>query len=535
MQNVVPGRIHDVKADLHRRLDDLLARGCERASSGASVADLEREAGIALVELGQHVVGLLFATVCKHAMSKDLDQRGLDRSQTRVRTDNDGYATVHTTFGPVTFPTFAYRDLSSPLGAVIRAPARTIFPFHRECRSSPLCLEWEARLGARSPFRQAEEEFRFFTRGASTIEDTTIERHMVALSEMVDPSWVYERPEEIRRILVERATRDKKTDRPLIYMSTDAHALRRYVDATWTAQWKMVNGIRVWCEDAVTGKILHLGGEFLWGDCREVAERVRTLMATGVLPNCDDTWRAVNARLVFISDGAEWITEHILPLLDGAEIILDPYHLLEWIAEFGRIVFGVGTDDARELHAQVHALLFGKRPRPPKSGNQLRRGHKKTRGARHAHAYDRPWLYPGRPRTISTEATTTALLDILAAISLDNPEHEKARDALVERLANNALRSDYAVHLARGLQVGSGPMESMHRSGSQQRLKRPGARWLEETSRAVLRFRMLEMSGRWEEFWTRPDIVERIAECFTPRVHPVPSPRDPTLATQVAS
>ena len=106
-----------------------------------------------------------------------------------------------------------------------------------------------------------------------------------------------------------------------------------------------------------------------------------------------------------------------------------------------------------------------------------------------------------------------ALLDILAKLKID-AEHEEAREALVERLANNTLRIDYAPLLARGLQIGSGAMESMHRSGSQLRLKLPGARWLEETSQAVLRFRMLELSGRWDEFWCQKDLTTTIATAF---------------------
>jgi hypothetical protein len=57
-------------------------------------------------------------------------------------------------------------------------------------------------------------------------------------------------------------------------------------------------------------------------------------------------------------------------------------------------------------------------------------------------------------------------------------------------------------------------MESLHRNGSQQRLKLPGARWLERSSAAVLQLRMLELDGRWDEFWARPDITERLTEGF---------------------
>jgi hypothetical protein len=336
---------------------------------------------------------------------------------------------------------------------------------------------------------------------------------------MVDPSWLYRTPEQIQEVLQHHATRDKKTNRPLVYLSSDAHALRRYVDETWAAPWKMINGIRIWCEDADTGEIVHLGGEFTWGDCREVGARIRALLQTGVLPNGDEAWAIVNAQLVFVSDGSEWLIDHIVALLSDVEVILDPYHVIEWFTAFARLVFGVGSKESRAFHSAVQEVLFGKCSKVVKPASK-RRGHTKTRRQRRPHAHDRRWLRRGRPRTITTEATTMALLDLLAKIEIDI-EHHEAREALVNRLANNTLRIDYAPLLARGIQIGSGAMESIHRSGSQLRLKLPGARWLEETSQAVLRFRMLELSGRWDEFWGPKDLTTRIATAFDSDVkHP---------------
>ena len=149
---LVARNIDSVKAELHQMVDELL-QGCnERARTMASTGELERSVGAAVGSIGQQM--LVFALACQQAMLDDLRERGLSRSDVRLRTDKDGYITVHTTFGPVTFPIFAYRDMTTPLGAVIRCPARKLFPYHRKCRSSVLCLEWEARLGAQHPFLQ---------------------------------------------------------------------------------------------------------------------------------------------------------------------------------------------------------------------------------------------------------------------------------------------------------------------------------------------------------------------------------------------
>ena len=71
----------------------------------------------------------------------------------------------------------------------------------------------------------------------------------------------------------------------------------------------------------------------------------------------------------------------------------------------------------------------------------------------------------------------------------------------------------YSHYLERGMQVGSGPMESLHRNGSQHRLKR-SARWAEESSAAVLMFRLLDIGGRWTEFWSQPNLPQLLAGAF---------------------
>lgn len=520
VSNIDQGKVRVVEF-VSRRIE----LGLKLARSGASTYEMERFVADLASDLGGQVLALVFAVACREAMEEDVTKRGLAQNQVRVRSDEAGYATVHSTFGPITFPVFAYRDLSSGVGSVMRHPERALFPYHRICRSTPCSLEWETRLGAQHPFRRAEDLFHFFSREASTVEDTTISRHVLLLSVMVEPSWLYQTPEKIREILATKATRDKTTGRPLLYVSSDAHALRRYVDATWTTQWKMTNGIRIWCEAAATGEIIHLGGEFTWGDCRVVAERFKALSEAGILPNGDALWKQINPQSVFVSDGSEWLIDRLVPLLADAVVILDPYHLIEWFGEFSKVVFGSGTQDARDFHGTLRVILFGKKPKEEPGTVRTRRGRKKRRGQRRPHAHDRRWLRRGRPRTVSSDATTRALLDFLATVVVELEEHITALEKLVTRLADNATRTDYATHLARGMQIGSGPMESMHRSGSQVRLKLPGARWLEETSQAVLTFRMLELSGRWSEFWSQSDITRRIDSALRKGVATYPIPR----------
>ncbi len=67
-----------------------------------------------------------------------------------------------------------------------------------------------------------------------------------------------------------------------------------------------------------------------------------------------------------------------------------------------------------------------------------------------------------------------------------------------------------------GYSIGSGAMESLHRTAGQARMKIPGGRWLQETSQAIFNLRMMVLAGRWTEFWSKPDLPSLLARAFEP-------------------
>src|SRR5690606_40278473 len=79
---------------------------------------------------------------------------------------------------------------------------------------------------------------------------------------------------------------------------------------------------------------------------------------------------------------------------------------------------------------------------------------------------------------------------------------------------HNADRIDYERWRPLGYQIGSGAMESLHRTASQTRLKVAGIRCLAETSQAVFNLRMLRLCGRWDEFWQQPDLTQHVIAAF---------------------
>ena len=480
----------------------------EQAAAGASAKELEEGVWSAVVSLGGAVLSACMATACKSATEADIAARKLTDKDVRMRLDRDYHVRQMSTFGPIEFPLCAYRERQGAV-TVTRTPARErLVPIHHACRSTLLCLEWEARLGKEFPFRRAASALTFFSHGAVRMEDTTLAAHTVAIGSVIDRKWLYRPVDEIRRLLDERATRDNTTGRPIIYLSQDGHCERRYVDETWTAVWKSMNGLRIWAVDRHRGGIIHIGGEYTWGDCNQVGTIIDELITSGILPRDGDYGEGVRAELVVVTDGLPWIEDHVISRLPWAHPILDLYHALEHISAFARALGGAGTKAATKLYRRFAALLAPLRRRKSKRPSP-RKGHRKGKGRR---------LVRKKAGFGSIWELQDALIEAEAEL-VNSADDREAFTDILRYVGNNAYRGEYVTYRQRGFQIGSGAMESLHRTAAQMRLKLPGARWLESTSQALVNLRLLDLVGRWDEFWRHDDLNDLLREAFSRGTH----------------
>lgn len=479
-----------VKSRLLAVCDELITPLLEAAEAGSmSVRTAEEECWKALLPLGAAVLTAVLGALCRAASERCAKERGwsLEDGDARYRLDTDYTAHLSSTFGPLAVPLFAMRTPGP--GSATVTPARKLFPHYPKMRSSELLVEWECALAADHPFRKAAEALLFFSHGAADIEDTTIERHAVAVGKAIPSSWLYRHPAKIRQILQERAVRDLDTGKPIVYASTDAHALKRFVDDKWNPKWKMTNGIRVWTIDEKTGNTIHLGGEYTWGDCMEVRRCFERLQADGVLPVDGDYGDGVVAQVALLTDGLDWIADYVLPLFPNAVTALDPYHVIQHVAEAAKKAFP-GKKNEKKVKSYVTKARKALGMRKRRGRQELRTGEppKKRRSRRTG--------YDG-----SGERLLNEVLRPLLAAAKRGKTRIKQAIAYVER---NLYRLDYGELRTRGFQIGSGAMESLHRTGSQVRLKRAGCHWTAEASQAILNLRMLGLSTRWAEYWNQP-------------------------------
>jgi hypothetical protein len=482
--------------------------------------DFLHEPGLREVEERCRAMGESIACLVLHAVVAakardvalaEIDEAGLLPDDVRFRNDRDYWVRLSSTLGPVEVPGFAWRDERSEHSVTHRAGIDAVHPLRGRCRSTPFLLEWECRFAHQMTFRQAADELLWTTGGLADVEDSRIAAHAVAIGLQIDRPLMYRTPEDIRMILKERATR-RRGGGPIVYVSTDATALRRFVDDTTLGAWKMSNGTRIWCVDRFTGEAIHLGGEYTWEDSHAVVAALTDLDRLGILPKDGNYGEDCRAVVCVLTDGSSWIRDRFQAWFSMPVGVLDVWHLVERLIEDGKTMLGADSPALKAFTAAVSREVFGRGSKRTATTPKLRKGRKN--GKRRE-----PRPFPAGASPTGDEAR--ALLALVSKLRVKKGT-EAVRTTLIAFLTANAERLAYRRLRWLGFCIGSGAMESLHRTAVQCRVKLPGAVWTLEASTAIFNLRMMKLAGRWKDFWAPDRQPALLTAAFPPRAIAAP-------------
>ncbi len=107
------------------------------------------------------------------------------------------------------------------------------------------------------------------------------------------------------------------------------------------------------------------------------------------------------------------------------------------------------------------------------------------------------WVNPRVKAT--SDGKVNAVLKELEDENKNNPNDRRGR--LIGYIKRFCDALDYGSFKSKGYPIGSGEIESAHKSIPQKRLKIPGASWSTESINPMLSLRILRANGWWEDFW----------------------------------
>lgn len=150
---------------------------------------------------------------------------------------------------------------------------------------------------------------------------------------------------------------------------------------------------------------------------------------------------------VIIADGAQWIWDYVSVVHPDAIQILDYYHACEYLVTAWKSI----SDKLPEREALKQQCF--------------------------------DWLEEGNIRSIIT--------------CLQQQNQAEAIEKCVGYYEKNIDRMKYGTYRAQGLDIGSGAIESAHRTVVQKRMKQSGMHWGKENVQSIISLRAMYLSGQW--------------------------------------
>jgi hypothetical protein len=397
--------------------------------------------------------------------------QGLDIDQPRVRIEGQEYRRVgryaadyYTLAGPVRVTRTLYREQGQRTTKTVNAvslrsgvvadgwlPATAQAMAHQlqqgTAREAELTAQQLGRLPySRSSFESIGQEVgRQYTAGRTDLEESLIEEYVVP----ADAASVSVALDRVSVPMEEMGAEPARATQPAARQRKVWRQFRMAYCATLTLHDRK-------------GEALHTirYGRMPQGDveelCRTLTHDVRVLLR-----------KQPELGVILLADGAvelwKLLAEHLNAETLGVPVrqLVDLWHLLEKLGSAARLLYG---------DTQGPVVLQGWRLRLLNRTSSV--------------------------AEILQELHTSGKAQVTVGTS--RPVHEA-----ITYLENHQSRMNYAAARRRGFPVGSGNVEATCKSLVAVRMKRPGARWKEESGEHLLNLRALALSDRWESAITR--------------------------------
>jgi hypothetical protein len=180
-------------------------------------------------------------------------------------------------------------------------------------------------------------------------------------------------------------------------------------------------------------------------------------------------WELTESRrfreIALICDGKPslWADVEEVPTYVSATKILDAYHALEHLSRAAEAIFGKSTPGAQRWYERSRQRLL----------NEAQ----------------------------GVEATLRSLRRYAQRLRRGSERAEVVRRVL-QHFGTHKDKMRYATFRARGLPIGSGPVEAACKTVVGNRLKRSGMRWSHDGGQNVLNLRTAVKSNRWDTLWS---------------------------------
>lgn len=200
-----------------------------------------------------------------------------------------------------------------------------------------------------------------------------------------------------------------------------------------------------------SGDCIHAGSKQGWiSNSQYVAYLGSSKDFTKTMDDLIESYGKLDNRLIFISDGATWIKNWIEDAFPHAISILDYYHACEHLHEFSKSFFKDKMAEQQWAAKQKELLLNSQ------SGEVIKN---------------------------------------IKALSKNKPQEAEKLIAYYEA---NLERMDYRNYKQIGCGIiGSGAIESAHRTVIQKRMKLSGQRWGKEGAQNMLNLRVINKNQQW--------------------------------------